>query len=131
MRLIVRNPSQQVSIKGLTFSDKLKELRIWVQPDSSGGADIYLEGDCEDEQVAPQIADDLTAILKQYNDLGVQILLMRVTVSTMTKGLFDNARLSADGKRVSLHIHATPEQLDAVLRLAETQVGATPGGRGP
>ncbi len=120
LRLTVKNPSQQVAVPFLRFSDHLKELRLWIVPDSSGGADVFVEGDCDDESVAPQIAQELTDLLKDLNNKGVQIGPFKVTVSTTTKHLLDNAVVTADGKHIELHVKASPEQLDAVLRAVES-----------
>ncbi|HEY8077165.1 MAG TPA: hypothetical protein VIF62_23725 [Labilithrix sp.] len=120
LRLTVKNPSQQVTIPFLKFSDHLKELRLWIVPDSGGGADVFVEGDCDDEIVAPQIAQELTDLLKDLNSKGVQLGPFKVTVSTTTKHLLDNAVVNADGKHIELHVKASPEQLDAVLRAVES-----------
>jgi hypothetical protein len=126
MHLVVRNPSQQVSIPNLKLPDRLKEIRMWIVPDSAGGADVYAEGDVDDESFAPQIAKDLTDTIKNLNGIGMTVGPFTVTVSTTTKHLLDNAVVTSEGKRINLHVKATPEQLDAVLRLVESSPLAQP-----
>ena len=115
MRLIVRNPSNQISIPGLKFSASLKEMRIWIVPRADAGADVYGEGDCTDEAAATDSADRLTELLKRQNSLGVRFA---------TRGLLNNAVVVADGTKIKLHILANPEQLEAVLQIAAAAVNA-------
>jgi hypothetical protein len=120
MHLTVRDPSKQVAIPNLKFDAHLKEIRLWIIPDAGGGADIYADGDVDDESFAPQIATDLTKVLSDLNNLGVQLGPFKVTVSSTTKHVLDNAQVTSEGKRINLHIKASPEQLDAVLRAVES-----------
>ncbi|HVJ93580.1 MAG TPA: hypothetical protein VM580_27450 [Labilithrix sp.] len=115
MRLIVRNPSNQISIPGLKFSTSLTEIRFWVLPRTDGGADVYAEGDCTDEAAAADSAERLTAVLKRQNSIGVRFA---------TRGLLNDAEVVADGTKLKLHIVASPEQMEAVLQLAGAAVGA-------
>jgi hypothetical protein len=116
MRLIVRNPSNQISIPGLKFSQNLKEMRMWIVPRTDGGADIYAEGDCTDDASAIDSADRLTDLLKRQNSLGVKIA---------TRGLLNKAVVVAEGTKIKLHVEASAEQLEAVLQLAGAAMGAT------
>jgi hypothetical protein len=115
MRLIVHNPSNQISIPGLKFSQSLTEIRLWIVPQKDGAAEVYAEGDCTDEAAASDSADRLTEILKRQNSLGVRFA---------TRGLLNNAVVIADGSKAKLHITATPEQLEAVLQLVAAAVNA-------
>src|SRR6185437_9779865 len=73
MRLIVKNPANQIAIRGLKFASSLTEIRLWIVPRDDGGADVYSEGDCTDEAAAQDSADRLTDLLKNQNSLGVRI----------------------------------------------------------
>lgn len=115
MRLIVHNPSNQISIPGLKFSQSVSEIRFWIIPRADGGADVYGEGDCSDAAAAVDSADKLTELLKRQNSLGVRFA---------TRGLLNNAAVVAEGSKIKLHIEANPEQLEAVLQLAAAAVGA-------
>jgi hypothetical protein len=116
MRLVVRNPSQQIAIKGVHFDQHLKEITMVIRPDAVGGADVDAEGDCDDDTAAQTIADDLTDLLKQQNGPAIRIL---------THGLLNNAKVvNAGNKKVTLHLHATQDQLAAVLGLIESFTGA-------
>jgi hypothetical protein len=124
MRLVVRNPTNQISIPGLKFSASLKEIRLWIMPKADGGADVYAEGDCTDEAAAVDSADRLTELLKRQNSLGVRFA---------TRGLLNKAVVVAEGSKITLHVEATPEQLEAVLQLAGAAVNANiaPPTQGP
>jgi len=116
MRLIVKNPSNQISIRGLKFASSLTEIRMWIVPRDDGGADVYAEGDNTDEAAAQDTADRLTELLKNQNSLGVRIA---------TRGLLNNARVVAEGKKITLHVLATQEQLEAVLQLLAASLNVT------
>jgi hypothetical protein len=115
MRLIVHNPANQIAIPGLKFSNALTEIRLWIVPRADGGADVYAEGDCTDEAAAVDSADRLTELLKRQNSIGVKIA---------TRGLLNKAAVVPDGRKVKLHVDATPEQLEAVLQLVAAAVNA-------
>lgn len=125
MRLIVRNPSNQISIPGLKFSQSLTEIRFWIIPRADGGADVHGEGDCTDAAAAVDSADRLTELLKRQNSIGVRFA---------TRGLLNNAAVVAEGSKIKLHLQASPEQLEAILQLTAATVGAQiapPGGGAP
>ncbi len=118
MRLVVKNPSNQISIRGLKFAQSLTEIRLWIVPEKADagadiGADIYGEGDCTDEEAAIDSADKLTEVLKNQNSIAVRIA---------TRGLLNNAKVVADGKKIKLHVRASQEQLEAVLQLVAAAV---------
>jgi hypothetical protein len=115
MRLIVHNPSNQISIPGLKFSQSLTEIRFWILPRADGGADIYGEGDCTDAAAAVDSADRLTELLKRQNSIGVRFA---------TRGLLNNAVVEADGSKIKLHILASQDQLEAILQLVAATMNA-------
>jgi len=115
LRLTVRDPWKQISIKGLKFNESVKEIRLWIVPrPSDGGADIYAEGDCTDEAAAIDAADALTDLLKRQNSFGARIA---------TRGLLNNAKVEADGTHIKSHLSASKEQLEAILNLVAAVLG--------
>lgn len=116
MRLIVHNPSNQISIPGLKFPTSLKEIRLWIIPhDSDGSADVYAEGDCTDEAAATDTAERLTEVLKRINSMGVRFA---------TRGLLNGATVVPEGTKITLHVRANGEQLEAILQLVAASVNA-------
>lgn len=115
MRLVVHHPSNQISIPGLKFSQSMTELRLWIVPRADGGAHVHVEGDCVDAEAALDSAERLTELLKRQNSIGVRIA---------TRGLLNNAAVVASGSKITLHIAASQEQLEAVLQLVAAAVGA-------
>ena len=108
LRLIVKDPWKQVSVPGLKFSNALKELRLWIIPRAvDGGADVYIEGDCTDEESANDAADALTDLIKRQNS---------VFVRAATRGVLNNAKVTADGTHIKSHLSASREQLEALLQ---------------
>jgi hypothetical protein len=125
VRLVVRRPSNQISIPGLKFSESLKEIRLWVVPKSDGSADVFAEGDCTDEAAAIDSADRLNDVLRRLNSLGVKFA---------TRGLLNKAVVEAHGTQIRLHVDVTPEQLEAVLQLVAASLNAQvppPAGAAP
>jgi hypothetical protein len=122
MRLVVKNPANQIAIRGLKFDGKLTEIRLWIVPQlpgdggADGGADVYAEGDCTDEATANDSADKLTELLKNQNSIGVRIA---------TRGLLNNAKVVADGTKIKLHVAASQEQLEAILQLVAASLNVT------
>lgn len=115
LRLIVRNPTNQIAIPNLKFSSSITELRLWIIPRADGGADAYVEGDCTDEAAAADAADRLTELLRRQNSLGVRFA---------TRGLLNKAVVVAEGKKIKLHVDASEEQLEALLQLAAAALNA-------
>jgi hypothetical protein len=108
MRLTVKDPWKQISIPNLKFSQSLKELRLWIIPRASdGGADVFVEGDCTDEESAADAADALTDLIKRQNS---------VIVRAATRGLLNNAKVTADGTRIKSQLSVTQEQLESLLQ---------------
>jgi hypothetical protein len=128
LRLTVKDPWKQISIPGLKFSQSLKELRLWIVPrPSDGGADIFIEGDCTDEEGASDAATALTDLIKRQNVLVVR---------AATRGLLNNAKVTADGTHIKSQLSASQEQLEAILQGVgailgvQVQPGAGAGGGG-
>lgn len=124
MRLTVKDPWKQISIPGLKFSNSLKELRLWIVPRADGSADVFVEGDCTDEEAAVDVADALTDLIKRQNVIGVKIV---------TRGLLNNAKVTADGTHIKSQLNASQEQLEALLQGMSAVLGVQvqpPGGGG-
>jgi hypothetical protein len=128
LRLVVNDPWKQISIPNLKFSQSLKSLRLWIVPRASdGGADVYVEGDCTDEAAAIDSADALTDLVKRQNSLMVR---------AATRGLLNNAKITADGNQIKSHLSVSQEQLEALLQGVGAMLGVTVqpaagGGRAP
>ena len=108
LRLTVKDPWKQISIPNLKFSQSLKELRLWIVPRASdGGADVYVEGDCTDEEAANDSADALTDLIKRQNSLVIR---------AATRGLLNNAKVVADGTHIKTQLSVSQDQLESLLQ---------------
>jgi len=108
MRLTVKDPSKQIAIPGLKFSQSLSELRLWIVPRASdGGAEVLVEGDCTSEEAAVDTADAMTDLIRRQNSSWF--------VQVATSHLLDGARVLPDGKLVKLQISARQDQLESIL----------------
>jgi hypothetical protein len=122
LRLTVKDPWKQISIPNLKFSQSLKELRLWIVPRASdGGADVYVEGDCTDEESANDSADALTDLLRRQNTLAIRLA---------TRGLLNNAKVTADGTHIKTQLSVSQEQLEGLLQGVGAYLGVQvqPGG---
>jgi hypothetical protein len=108
LRLTVKDPWKQISIPNLKFSQSLKELRLWIVPRANdGGADVYVEGDCTDEEAALDSADALTDLIKRQNS---------IVIRAATRGLLNNAKVTADGTHIKTQLSVSQDQLEALLQ---------------
>jgi hypothetical protein len=124
MRLTVKDPWKQISIPNLKFSQSLKEIRLWIVPRAAdGGADVYVEGDCLDEESATDSADALTDLIRRQNS--------NLLVRAATRGLLNNAKVVAEGTRITSHLSVSQDQLEALLQgvaaFLGVQVTSAPG----
>ncbi len=116
LRVKVMHPSRQIAIPQLKVPASLKEFSLWILPRAAdGGADLYAEGECTDEQAARDIADGIRDLVNQQK--------ASMAVRLATRGLLNNVEIVPDGSKVRLHVNATREQLDALLSTAALQMG--------
>jgi hypothetical protein len=115
MHLVVRNPTNQIAIPNLKFKDSLKEIQLWIEPRSDGGADLHAVGQCSDEACAVDSSDALNDFIKRQNAAMVRIA---------TRGLLNNAKVFPDGNKVRLDLVVSQDQLEAILNLVGAAVGA-------
>lgn len=115
MRLTVVDPWKQIAIPGLKFDRAVNELRLWIVPRPDGGADAFTEGDCTDELAAEDAARALTDLLRRQNSVGVRIA---------TRGLLNDAKVVANGKRFEFKLAASRDQLEAILQIVGAFLGA-------
>jgi len=95
----------------------ISEMRLWVDAhQADGSADVYFEGDCPTSAAARADADAMRAFIAQKNSLGVRL---------MTKGLLNNVVVAPTGNMVRLRMHATQDQVEAVLSLMANVVHTT------
>ncbi len=111
--------------------ESVTELRLWIVPNnSSGGADIYGEGDTASPEACRDAVHVLQAVVRDQNSFAVKLV---------THGLLDGVELTADGPTVRLHAPVVREQLEVILAFAAGRLGVdiapldggTPPGRSP
>ena len=126
LRLVMKNPSNEIKIPKLKFQQGVTEIRLWIIPKDDGNADLYFEGDCIDEATAQDSADKLTELVRDLNGIGVRIA---------THGLLNGLKVTAEGKKIAMHQVITQDQLEALLQIAAAQFGVQvpppPGAPGP
>jgi len=125
VRLVVRDPYRQVAVPGLKFPESMTEVRLWVVPrNADGGAEVYAEGECKDEEAATDVLERTKDMIQRQN--------ASIVVRIATRGLLSNVELKQDGKVVKAHVPANREQLEAILQAVSAQLGVQlPAAGGP
>lgn len=114
MRLIVKDPYRQISIRDLKFPTSLSEIRLWIVPDKEGNAMVYGEGDCADDAAAIDVKNVVATTLSRINNPLVQIA---------TRGMLNDVKIQTNGSRVELSMTATNEQIEVLLQLVAAKLG--------
>jgi len=115
LRLRVREPYKQISIPQLKFPQTLKELRLWVVARADGGADVFGEGDCDDEAAAEEVRAGLQSLVDDQKKSAL--------VRTFTRGLLNTVVLETNGSKVVLRAPATQEQIEAIMGAIAFRLG--------
>ena len=87
---------------------------VVVKPASDGGLDLSAEADCPDAASCKATATTLDELARKQNSLMVRIV---------TKNLLGNLTLRAEATKLKALLHATPDQVDALLNLTRAQLG--------
>lgn len=87
---------------------------VIVRPASDGGLDLSAEAECPDAASCKATATTLDELAQNQNSLLVRIV---------TKNLLGNLTLRADGTKLKASLHATPDQVDALLNVTRAQLG--------
>jgi hypothetical protein len=120
IRVTLRAPHRLVALPGLPISDKLEQLRFWIVPTPSGGAEVNLEGDASTEAAAKEVADSWNDAIARSNSTIARV---------MTRGLVDKIRFGSEKKKVSMHLESSPEQTDAIVHLVAAVMGVPPASK--
>ncbi len=114
MRLTVKDPYRQISIKDLKFPTSLSEIRLWIIPNKDGSAMVYGEGDCTDETGAEDVAKVVTTTIGRVNNPLVQLA---------TRGMLNEVKVDVHGTRVELSMPASVDQIEMMLQLIAAKLG--------
>ena len=112
VRLDVLHPHDQVRM----LPASIRRIRAHVFALAGGDADGNAEGDCDSAEEATRAAATLRDTVARQNFSLVRML---------THGLLDGVAITGDGALVRIHLHATRDQLEAVLALVSAMVPAT------
>jgi hypothetical protein len=87
---------------------------VTVKAATDGGLDVSAEAECPDAVSCKTTATAVEELAAKQNSLVVRIVL---------KNLLANLAVRARGSKLEATLHAAPEQVDAVLNLARSQLG--------
>jgi hypothetical protein len=97
----------------------IRRIRARVMALANGDAEGNAEGDCDSAEEAARAATDLRETVARQNFPLVRML---------THGLLDGLAVTSEGPVVRIHLHASRDQLEAVLSLVTAMA---PGSAGP
>ena len=109
VRVDVLHPHDQVRI----LPASIRRIRAHVFALAGGDAEGHAEGDCDSPEEATRAAATLRDTVARQNFSLVRML---------THGLLDAVAITADGPLVKIHLHATRDQLEAVMSLVSAMV---------
>jgi hypothetical protein len=111
LRVIIKEPSKQLSAN---FPAGVSELRVWIDAHDDGGADGFVEGECDSHEHAEEARAFFDNAISQNNTMFVRLA---------TRGLLNTATTSVTGNTMKLHLPATRDQVDAIVALLEASYG--------
>jgi len=86
----------------------VKKLDVVLRPAQDGGLDVAGEGACTTPEACTLAARAVLEEARQHNSLAVRIA---------TRGLFNDVKTDAQGTKLRIGLHATPDQVDALVGL--------------
>jgi hypothetical protein len=99
--------------------EALTELRMRVVPRSDQGADVFIDADAKDAASAESAAQDVRAMIRRHDDW---------IMSSLTHGLLDHVDVAPEGAEVRVHLTASRDQIEALVKLVGDFLGVKPGG---
>ena len=109
-RLSLKDPHAQAP----QVPASVHEARVWIMPRADGGAEVFGEGDCDDDARATAAAEELKETIRRTNHIGVRIV---------TQNILGSTRIAHEGSKVTLHLPASREQLQATLGIVAAFLG--------
>lgn len=109
-RVFVAEPAKLVRL----LPAEIVRATVIAKAAPDGGLDLAGEADCPDAASCTTTAAALDELARKNNSFMVRIVL---------KNLLGNLVVRADGAKLKATLHASPEQLDAVLSLMRSQLG--------
>ena len=96
---------------------EVMNANVVAKPASDGGLDLSADAACGDAAGCAAIATKLTEYLGGQNSVMVRMV---------TRSLFSGLVIKASGARLEATLHASPDQVDAILSLLRAQLGLPP-----
>jgi len=88
-----------------------------AKPAGDGGLDLAADAECGDAAGCAAVATKLTDAVARQNSMMVRMV---------TRSLLSGLAIKANGTKLEATLHATPDQVDAILSLVRAQLGLPP-----
>ncbi len=108
-RIFIAEPAKLMRV----LPKEVVRLNVSVKPASDGGLDLASDADCGDVQSCAATATALEDFVKRQNSILVRFA---------TRGLLSGLALRADGAKLRGTLHASPDQVDAILGFVRAQL---------
>ena len=123
--------SKMINARAETLAEKsafkglLKKKRCIVpmdgfyewKPGADGGLDLSADAQCPDAPACTAAATKLTDFVGRQNSMMVRMV---------TRSLLSGLVIKGNGTKLEATLHATPDQVDAILSLLRAQLGLPP-----
>lgn len=112
-RIFVAEPAPLV--RGLP--SEVTRASVLVKPNADGGLDLSADADCGDAPSCSATATALQDLVARQNSMLVRLA---------TRSLLSGLGIRADGTKLRATLHASPEQVDAIVNLVRAQLDLPP-----
>ncbi|CAN5828007.1 hypothetical protein BH11MYX4_BH11MYX4_28370 [soil metagenome] len=112
-RLFLAEPAKVLRI----VPDEVVRANAIAKPAADGGLDLSADADCGDAARCSDAATRLGDFVARQNSMMVRML---------TRSLFSGLAFKANGARLEATLHASPDQVEAILSLLRAQLGLPP-----
>jgi hypothetical protein len=114
MRLVLKHPHGPFP---QIFPEEMTELDIWIIPRAAGGADVYGDGICPNEQIAAAATAQAVKMFRTFTNS-----LVGGIANGMSGNTLDGIGIIQDGAHVKATAPISQDQLQAMLNLAAMQL---------
>ncbi len=112
-RVFLAEPAQVLRI----LPSEVVRANAIAKPAADGGLDLAADAECGDAAGCAALATTLSDHLGRQNSIIVRMV---------TRSLLSGLVIKAKGSKLEATLHATPDQVDAILSLVRAQLGLPP-----